>query len=93
MADFKDLDIGWSWVVMLACFVSLFVIGGTNYTVGLVHNILLEKYNQSHTTTVWVSATHSSISNLAGKLYTLSRSTIIILNIAKREKNSFNKAF
>ena len=66
MKDFPDIDSAWSWIVMVAAFIALFVIGGTNYTVGLVHNILLEKYGESQTTTAWVGAVHTSISNLAG---------------------------
>ncbi|XP_060597326.1 monocarboxylate transporter 9-like [Ruditapes philippinarum] len=68
MAEFPDLDSTWSWIVMVAIFVALSVIGGTNYTVGLVHNILLEKYNETQTTTAWVGAVHTSISNLAAPL-------------------------
>ncbi|KAL4227948.1 hypothetical protein ACF0H5_013387 [Mactra antiquata] len=65
---FSDLDSRWSWVVMMACFASLFVVGGTNYSIGLVHNILLTKYNDTQTNTALVGALHTSISNLAAPL-------------------------
>lgn len=69
--SFSDLDSPWSWVVMVACFVSLFVIGGTSYSIGLVHNTLLDRYNESQTNTALVGALHTSVSNLAGKSFKL----------------------
>lgn len=63
---FSDLDTAWSWVVMVAAFVAQFVIGGTNFTVGLVHVVLLEKYGASQADTAWASALYTSISNFGG---------------------------
>lgn len=65
---FSDLDTAWSWVVMVACFLTQFVIGGTNFTVGMVHTTLLEKYSGGQANTALVVALHTSISNLGGKV-------------------------
>lgn len=63
---FSDLDTAWSWVVMVAAFMAQFVIGGTNFTVGLVHVALLERYGASQVDTAWASALYTSISNFGG---------------------------
>ncbi|WAR21310.1 MOT9-like protein [Mya arenaria] len=65
---FRDLDSPWSWVVLVASFVSLFVVGGTNYSVGLVHNVLLDRYNGTQSSTALVGAVYTSISNVAAPL-------------------------
>lgn len=65
---FSDLDTTWSWVVMVACFLTHFVIGGTNFTVGMVHTTLLEKYSGGQANTALVVALHTSISNLGGRV-------------------------
>jgi len=66
---FSDLDVAWSWVVMFASFFVQFVIGGTNFTVGLVHIVLLERYSGSQAETAWAAALYTSISNFGGTVY------------------------
>lgn len=72
---FEDLDSPWSWLVLLATFTCLFVIGGTNYSVGLVHNVLQRRYGGLEASTSLVGAVHTSISNIAGETLRLTRQT------------------
>ena len=62
----KDLDHGWAWLVLFAAFVALFVMGGTNYSAGLIHTTLLDKYRENQSTTSWTGALHTALFNLAG---------------------------
>lgn len=64
---FDDLDRGWSWVVMLACFASFFIQGGAMYAVGILHSALLDKYEGSVSMTSWAGGLYVSLCSLAGK--------------------------
>ena len=66
--NFPDLDRGWSWVVMAGAFGSFMLIGGSVYSVGIIHIALLERFKQDITMTSWVGALHSAMMNLGGKL-------------------------
>ena len=64
--DVCDVDHGWAWVVMLASFGAFLVIGGSVYSVGIIHIALLDRYGQDITKTSWVGALHSSMINIGG---------------------------
>lgn len=64
---FDDLDHGWAWVVMLACFASFFLQGGAMYAVGIIHSALLDRYEGSVTLTSWAGGLFASLCSLAGK--------------------------
>ena len=64
---FTDLDRGWSWVVLVASFVSLMMIGTSIYAVGIIHIALLERYEQDVSRTAWVGSVHSAMIAAAGR--------------------------
>ena len=65
---YRTLDTGWSWVVLFATFMSFVVLGGSVYTTGIDHTILLERFNESNATTAWAASLFSALSSLAGKI-------------------------
>jgi hypothetical protein len=64
--DFKSLDKGWSWVIMLTSFATLCLIGANVYGVGIMHDVLLERYNETVSLTTWAGSIHTALMNLAG---------------------------
>jgi hypothetical protein len=60
-------DRGWSWVVLFASFSSYFLIGGLVNSVGVIHSVLLERYDESVSLTAWVGSLHSALLLLGGK--------------------------
>ena len=69
--DVSGLDHGWAWVVMIASFGAFLIIGGSVYSVGIIHIALLERYGQDITKTSWVGALHSSMINIGGMNFCL----------------------
>lgn len=67
--DFKDIDRGWAWVVMLASFGSFVLQGGAMYAVGIIHSALLDKYEASVSLTSWAGALYVAQCSLAGLLF------------------------
>lgn len=65
--DPVDLDKGWSWVVLCACFGTCCIVGANNYGAGIVHKILLERYRESVSLTAWSGALQLALMCLAGK--------------------------
>ncbi|WAR22070.1 MOT14-like protein, partial [Mya arenaria] len=68
--QFSDLDSGWAWVVLAASFLSFALLGGSMYSVGIIHNALLERFQASVGLTSWVGALHTGILSLGGLLST-----------------------
>lgn len=68
---FDDLDQGWSWVVLVTCFLSNMIVGTMNYIPGLIHSTLLLKYQENQATTAVVGSLHPAIMNIAGPLSSL----------------------
>ena len=68
---FSDLDRGWAWVVLVASFIALMMIGTCIYAVGIIHIAMLERYRQDVSRTSWVGAVHSAMIAGAGMLYVM----------------------
>ncbi|WAR22073.1 MOT12-like protein [Mya arenaria] len=68
--EFSDLDTGWAWMVLLATFLGFALLGGSMYSVGIIHNALLERFQSSVALTAWVGALHTGILSLGGLLST-----------------------
>jgi len=64
----KDLDRGWAWLALVASSVALAVVGGTNYSSGLIHTTLLDRYHGNQVATSWTGALHSALFNIAGEV-------------------------
>ena len=69
VSEFKDLDKGWSYVILLASFCNCCIIGANNYGTGIIHKILLERYNESVALTSWSGSLQLAMMCLAGKLF------------------------
>lgn len=69
--EFSDLDTGWAWVVLVASFGNMCLFGATQFASGIVHVILLERYQASVSLTSVVGAVHTSLIGLGGKKYNL----------------------
>ncbi|XP_052771070.1 LOW QUALITY PROTEIN: monocarboxylate transporter 2-like [Mya arenaria] len=68
--ELSDLDTGWAWVVLVASFYSFALIGGSMYSVGIIHSVLLEHFQASVVLMAWVGALHTGIMSLGGLLST-----------------------
>ena len=68
-SQLPDLDKGWAWVVLLASFGSMMLLGGTMYAVGIIHIALLERYKEDVSKTAWTGALQSAIISVGGLLY------------------------
>jgi hypothetical protein len=66
LQDFKSLDKGWSWIIMLASFGTFCLIGANMYGVGIMHAVLLERYNESVSLTAWAGSIHIAFMSLGG---------------------------
>ncbi|KAK6196131.1 hypothetical protein SNE40_001417 [Patella caerulea] len=57
----------WAWVVLAASFLALFFNSSLNYSVGVLHIALLERFPEEEVTTIsWLGALFSSMFALAG---------------------------
>lgn len=65
-SNFEDLDKGWAWVVLAGCFGTFSLMGTTQFASGIIHMILLEKYNSSVSLASVAGAVHVSIISLGG---------------------------
>jgi len=67
MRALEGMDTGWAWVVLIASFLTCFIVGGLMYTNGIMHVVLMERYNESVSLTSWAGALHSGMFSLACK--------------------------
>jgi len=63
----EGLDTGWARVVLIASFLTCFIVGGLMYTNGIMHVVLMERYNESVSLTSWAGALHSGMFSLASE--------------------------
>lgn len=61
-----DLDTGWAWVVLAACFANFCLFGCAQYASGIIHSTLLDRYRASVYVTSWAGSLHASLISLAG---------------------------
>ncbi|XP_045188745.1 monocarboxylate transporter 4-like [Mercenaria mercenaria] len=59
--EFSDLDTGWAWVVLFTSFGTFCLMGATQFASGIVHMILLERYQANESLTSLVGALHTSL--------------------------------
>ena len=64
----SEVDRGWSWVVMVACFGGQTICTGLLYTTGLIHIALTKKFRADDATTTWASAIFIAMTSFAGKI-------------------------
>ncbi|XP_060603169.1 monocarboxylate transporter 9-like [Ruditapes philippinarum] len=64
----QTLDKGWSWIVMLACFCTFFLIGANILGVGIMNLVLLERYGENVLLTAWAGSLHTAFAALGGPL-------------------------
>ena len=62
----SDVDTGWAWVVMAACFGGHTICSGLLFTTGLVHIALAKKFQAEESTTTWASAIFIAMTSFAG---------------------------
>ncbi|XP_067669210.1 monocarboxylate transporter 14-like [Haliotis asinina] len=67
----KDVDEGWAWVVLVASYMSGFLLSGVCYMGTMLQVVLLEHFQQSVGLTAWVTSVYSSLMFLAGPLASL----------------------
>ena len=65
--DHDDIDGGWAWVVMVASFGCFILCGGVTYTSGVIHSVLLNKYNAQVSVTAWASGLYTAFISMSGK--------------------------
>lgn len=65
--EFKDLDRGWSYVILFASFGTCCLIGANNYGTGIIHNILLERYKESVALTSWSGSLQLALMCVTGE--------------------------
>ncbi|XP_045190765.2 monocarboxylate transporter 9-like [Mercenaria mercenaria] len=65
---FKNLDKGWSWVIMLASFGAFCLIGANMYGVGIMHATLLKRYGSSVSLTSWAGSLQTASMSLGAPL-------------------------
>ncbi|KAL4231287.1 hypothetical protein ACF0H5_008867 [Mactra antiquata] len=64
----NDVDTGWSWIILAACFGNFCLFGCAQYASGIIHSTLLERYHASVYMTSWAGSLHASLISLAGPL-------------------------
>ena len=62
-----DIDHGWAWVVMMSSFCCFVLCAGAIYTSGIVHSVLLNRYNAKVSVTTWASGPYSALILMSGK--------------------------
>ena len=63
---FDDLDHGWAWFVLFAAFGASINCGGMAYSTGIIHSVLLEKFQRNVAVTAWVGSLHSALVSAGG---------------------------
>jgi hypothetical protein len=66
--DLKYLDKGWSNVILFSSFCTCCIIGANNYGTGIIHKILLERYNESVALTSWSGSLQLALMCLSGEI-------------------------
>ncbi|XP_060068425.1 monocarboxylate transporter 12-like [Ylistrum balloti] len=61
-------DKGWSWVVMVGSFGSSMITGSLHTGVGVIHNILMERFDENVVKTSWASSLYIGMVSLTGIL-------------------------
>jgi hypothetical protein len=64
--NFDDVDRGWAWVVLAGSFGTFCLMGATQFSAGIVHMILLDKYDSGVSLASVAGAVHVSIISIAG---------------------------
>ncbi|XP_052791883.1 uncharacterized protein LOC128226024 [Mya arenaria] len=59
-----DLDKGWAWVVLIACFFALCILGNAQLSVGIIHEVLLERHGACLAVTSWAGALNVALVSL-----------------------------
>ena len=65
--ELADIDGGWAWVVMVASFGCFILCGGVTYTSGVLHSVLLNRYNAQVSLTTWASGLYTALICMSGK--------------------------
>jgi len=65
--ELADIDGGWAWVVMVASFGCFILCGGVTYTSGVLHSVLLNRYNAQVSVTAWASGLYTALISMSGK--------------------------
>ena len=65
---FDHLDKGWSYVILFASFSTCCLVGANNYGTGIIHKILLDRYNESVVLTSWSGSLQLALMCLSGKI-------------------------
>ncbi|XP_045189582.2 monocarboxylate transporter 9-like isoform X1 [Mercenaria mercenaria] len=68
LKEFKHLDTGWSYMLLFASFGTCCLIGANNYGTGIIHKILLERYNESVVLTSWSGSLQLALMCLSAPL-------------------------
>ncbi|XP_053406812.1 monocarboxylate transporter 12-like [Mercenaria mercenaria] len=68
--QFADLDEGWAWVVLAGSFGTFCLMGATQFASGIIHMILLHKYQASVSLTSVAGAVHVSIISIGAPVST-----------------------
>ena len=64
--ELADIDGGWAWVVMVASFGCFILCGGVTYTSGVLHSVLLNRYNAQVSVTAWASGLYTALISMSG---------------------------
>ena len=62
-----NIDRGWAWVVMLACYVANFIYCLSTYVTGVMYMALLDRYKQNEGVTSFVGGLYLGLYCVAGK--------------------------
>ncbi|XP_060565472.1 monocarboxylate transporter 9-like isoform X2 [Ruditapes philippinarum] len=68
--NFNDVDRGWAWVVLAGSFGTFCLMGATQFSAGIVHMILLDKYDSGVSLASVAGAVHVSIISIAAPIST-----------------------
>ncbi|XP_033758327.1 monocarboxylate transporter 4-like [Pecten maximus] len=63
-----EADKGWSWVVMASSVGSHVITGGFQYSIGVIHNAFLERFDKSVENTSWATSLFVATLSLTGVL-------------------------
>lgn len=66
MKGLSKPDEGWAWVVMVGSFGAHVVSGCFLYAVGVIHNALLDRFDEDVSKTAWASGIYLGMVSLTG---------------------------
>ena len=64
-----NIDRGYSWVVMVACFLSNVIVDGVSYAVGIFYVEFLEAFHGDRAKTAWVSSVLIGVTLTIGEIF------------------------